>query len=79
MTGCLRARLLAICLTLILVQGVPAFNVSQLTVEPSGDVIPKTTIILTGTIDFIPSSDETFASSLDEDWVTGFRYFHVYL
>jgi hypothetical protein len=63
MKGFLRAGLLAICFTLILVQGVSAFNVSQLTVDPSGSLTPGTQVVIEGTIDFFPSSKETFDST----------------
>ena len=59
----LRAGLAFVCLALVFSQGTAAFNVSQLNVEPSGEVIPGTAITITGTIDFIPSSDETFPST----------------
>jgi hypothetical protein len=63
MRGFLRAALLAICLMLVLVQGVPAFGVSSITVNPRGAVTAATPFVVTGTIDFTPSTEETFESS----------------
>jgi len=38
----MRAALLVITLMLVLVQGVPAFNVSGITIDPSGPMTPGT-------------------------------------
>lgn len=59
----LRAGLVVVCLMLVLVQGVPAFSVSNITVDPRGAVIWGTPFVVTGTIDFNPSNAETFESS----------------
>lgn len=57
----LRAGLVVFCLMLVLVQSVPAFNVSQLNVHYS-EVWPGALVLVSGTIDFAPSSGETFDS-----------------
>jgi hypothetical protein len=59
----LKAGLVAICLMLVLVQGVPAFSVSNITINPRGAVTWGTPFVVTGTIDFTPSTEETFESS----------------
>ena len=59
----LRAGLILVCLLLVFIHGTAAWNVTQLTVYPSGQLTPWTPVIITGTIDFIPSSYETFPSS----------------
>jgi hypothetical protein len=61
MQGIFRAGLVLACL--ILIPSVSAFTISLLTVDPSGDLTPGTSVILKGTIGFVPSLDETFNSS----------------
>ncbi|OPX64244.1 MULTISPECIES: hypothetical protein [unclassified Methanoregula] len=55
-----RAGLLVICLIPIFFQGVSAWNVTQLTVDPSGQLTTGTPVIINGTIEFAPSLNQTF-------------------
>ena len=57
-----RAALLVICLILVFCQGAGAFNLSHITIDPKGSLMPGTPVNITGTIDFIPVSDDTFPS-----------------
>lgn len=78
MQGIFRAGLVAICLMLVLVQGVmasgisntPAFSVSKVTIDPSGSLIADTPIVVSGTIFFVPSPGRTFPVAHDLHFVT---------
>jgi hypothetical protein len=61
----LRAGFVVVCLVLVLVQGVAAWNVTQLTMDSSKLVTRGTPVNVTGTIDFAPASgpDTTFDPS----------------
>lgn len=59
MQGSVRA-VLVIGLVLVLVQSVPAFTVSPITIDPSGSLTPGTLVIITGRIDFNPSAGTTY-------------------
>ena len=59
----MRAALLVIVLMLALVQGVAAWNITELTIDPKGPVTPRIPVVVTGSIDFVPSSDKTCVSS----------------
>jgi hypothetical protein len=71
MQGIFRVGLLAICLMLVLAQSVTAFDVSHITIDPQGSLTPGTPVAVTGTIDFIPSSDKTFERSHELQFSTG--------
>jgi len=61
----LRAGLVVVCLILVLVQGVAAFNVSRFVVNPSDEWLPGTLVSVSGTIDFAPLPDEKFDARHD--------------
>ena len=67
----MRAALLAICLLLVFCQGAGAFNLSHITIDPKGSLVPGTPVNITGTIDFIPSSGKNFDSSHELQFNTG--------
>jgi hypothetical protein len=70
MQGLFRGGLVVLCIMLVLVQGVPAFTVSRVTIDPSGAVTPGTQTIIAGTIYFEPWSGKNFPDSHELHFVT---------
>jgi hypothetical protein len=65
MRGLPRTSLLIVWLMLVLVQSVPAFNVSQIVINPPAEWLPGTPVAVSGTIDFTPSPGQKFHSGHD--------------
>jgi hypothetical protein len=62
MKGFSKWILVAIAL-IVCIQGVSAFSVSSITVDPSGSLVPGTSVLVSYKVDFSASGDETFPSS----------------
>jgi hypothetical protein len=62
MKGFSKWILIAVSL-IICIQGVSAFSVSSITVDPSGSLVPGTSVLVSYKVDFSASGDETFPSS----------------
>lgn len=66
----MRKILLVLCLILVFSQGALAFNVSKMTIDPSGSLVPGTPVVVEGIIDFTPSSNVTFESGSELEFTT---------
>lgn len=55
-----RGILLVVCLLLFFLQGTSAYNLSQISIEPLGALIPGTPILVSGIIDFPLSANKSF-------------------
>ena len=69
MKGFTKCIILLIVLALS-VSAVSAFTVSTVSIDPSGDMIPGTSVIVSYKVDFSASGDETFPSSSSLQMIT---------
>jgi hypothetical protein len=69
MKGLMKWIIIAISLVLC-IQAVSAFGVTQITVDPSGSLVPGTPVIVSYRIDFTASGAETFPSTNELEMMT---------